>query len=573
MIRFYDLTKLELLDTSLLANKKLVSKDRLNNFVKFIESNIDYEITFDLNKILFYFKNNEKDSNINDIIYRYAYKIQGTDGIRGVVNTNNDVLCYFKNKTINSNFVYYYVISFISLLEKNNINTKNIAIATDGRELKKDSNLYFSIITILKSKNYNIHDLKIVPTPFLVYYSLKNNMPAIMLTASHNSFEYNGIKLFIDGKKLLPLGSKGEFSLTSILLKYLFVDNNNIGSYILVEKYLEDINIDKIKETYGSYKILIDSANGAFSNLASSYLIKKGFDIEVLADNIGKDLINNNFGITYLENQPQFINRDTNLPNSILKVFELSSKYKNILLITFDGDGDRVFISKYDSINDQIENFDGDAIAYSIISNSKDRGLFVTTIESDFSLSNQVKNTLNWEVQITTVGDRWLSTLYNDSNSFIASEKSGHIIMPKRIDDKVLLTGNGLYNALKALESNLISYKKGYLSKNSNRDINIDLFYRKSSLWIDIENIVETTFSFKKIENILYNDTDVLLMNFYDKEKEVGRFYVRKSGTEPKLVFSISLLDEYKEKGKTEFSNFMDKINLRIYKNKTGGII
>jgi phosphomannomutase len=524
-----------------------------------IEENLNYDLILDFNK----FNNlSEDELNTNDltsIINKCAYKIAGTDGVRALSSKDNVNKNYFKTfieeKKITPSFTKNYIKAFIELL---NPNIKEIAIAEDGRELLQNNNIKKAAIEAISEVGMEPKDLQIVPTPLLVAYSQDKNIPAIMITASHNPPQYNGIKLFINGRKLYPTSKIGEYQLTYNFLKNLNTKFNNSQNLInktvyplnTFEKVFYQVNWQNIKKTLNGTPLYLDFSNGAFSKIGQNYLHKQGIKTVNLACFLGEKNINEDCGVALLEDLPFSIVESK--IKSISRLLKDGKTYnKDLFAIVLDGDGDRAFILKYCAKTKKVFVYNGDILGYIIakgFSKTNKQGRFCLTIESDIALVPIIKKELDWKCNTVGVGDRWLIESIDEDIMFVGCERSGHVIIKNELFTPPLLSGNGLLTALLALGFGLSTYNFGFNRKITSYKYPLDKFYRGSLEWNKLENKI---INFKKFQfkpfSIKY-EYDVLLLKIFNKNnEEIGLIYVRKSGTEPKISISISTIKEYEE--------------------------
>jgi len=156
----------------------------------------------------------------------------GTDGIRGKVITstvqrsctNKNCIDYFlNNNAFTPELVELASFSFAKLLlDKNIVKTGDTAvIGNDGRDIVYDWVLNYSVRSGFTKAGLNVLDLGIVPTGIIPWKSLQlGHRAAACLTASHNPSNQNGIKFFIDGKKLVPENEIGDYALSAYMHNY-----------------------------------------------------------------------------------------------------------------------------------------------------------------------------------------------------------------------------------------------------------------------------------------------------------------------------------------------------------------
>ena len=595
------------------AAKQGISEEKVDNFCILMESQLNQHRVFDPARLIQTIQKSQGqvDDDVQLALRLSGWKFQGTDGVRGIVSTIRvsaseslqlfldkniitPVFCKLYAKAMGEMLKDYY--SDPELSSSENPFTSKIVFAEDGRDYYDRTGLKKSLIEGFNSLGISVEDLGILPTPGLAAYSYKHNLPGLMLTASHNPAEYNGIKIFIDGKKLFPEGAQGEY----LLSWYLFsltsdkdsdrkkTDNYSKPSLSVSTKnreYAERQILGSLSTAMSeesmyalkSVKIILDTANGAYTQTALKFFSQHNIEIIPLACNPGGKSINSNCGVGLLEQLDPVLSDTEKNPIIVKELFAAGrvSSTKKAFGIVLDGDGDRGFLLEYDPTLDCVHVYDGDALGYIIASgliknnvvayNSKLQ--FVSTVESDFALPAAVKDKLNIQNTIRCVGDRWLiSELSSEKPILVACERSGHVIIPCSIDEntkdttkKLLYTGNGLEAVLRALsflltssiendEPEQLTFTSGFRSSISIHNCERSLFYRDSQLWKEVAAIVSKVIPLKCIETLFIHEPDMLYFDLVEpKDKSVGRWYMRKSGTEPKISFNVSVLQSYSE--------------------------
>ena len=342
-----------------------------------------------------------------------------------------------------------------------------------------------------------------IPTPAVAM--LTKSMRAdlgIMITASHNKFEDNGLKIFDkDGNKLSDETELKIEELMNSSLEKSLINSESIGR----AKRLEDANaryVEFLKNTFpksqrlDGLKIVVDCANGASYISAPLILWELGAEVIEIGNSPDGFNINENCGST-----------DTRLLSE--KVIE----EKADIGIALDGDGDRIIISDE---NGHI--VDGDQILGLLSLDLKNRGQLLQNKVVGTSMTNKGLekkfNDHGIELVRTDVGDRYVKERMIQENLNIGGEQSGHIIMRDFTN-----TGDGMVVALQIL-SVLMSNKKNV-----------------SGLMKFFEPIPQ------KLINVQVHSRDILenekTNNFFSQIKEKvadqGRIIVRMSGTEPLL--------------------------------------
>ena len=342
-----------------------------------------------------------------------------------------------------------------------------------------------------------------IPTPAVAM--LTKSMRAdlgIMITASHNKFEDNGLKIFDkDGNKLSDETELKIEELMNSSLEKSLINSESIGR----AKRLEDANaryVEFLKNTFpksqrlDGLKIVMDCANGASYISAPLILWELGAEVIEIGNSPDGFNINENCGST-----------DTRL------LSERVIEEKADIGIALDGDGDRIIISDE---NGHI--VDGDQILGLLSLDLKNRGQLLQNKVVGTSMTNKGLekkfNDHGIELVRTDVGDRYVKERMIQENINIGGEQSGHIIMRDFTN-----TGDGLVVALQIL-SVLKSNKKNV-----------------SDLMKFFEPIPQKLINVKvDSRDILENEkTNNFFSQIEEKVADQGRIIVRMSGTEPLL--------------------------------------
>ena len=418
-----------------------------------------------------------------------ANKYFGTDGIRGTVNQGNITGEKFFKFGLAAGTYF-----------KNQKKNKQIAIIAKDTRLSGYT-LEPALVSGLVSGGMHVFTLGPLPTNGLAMLtrSMKANM-GIMITASHNPYYDNGLKLF--GPDGLKLSDKIEKKIEKLIdaknTKQLtnpkklgrvkrLEDGNNRYIKILKKNFPKNF---KLKGT----RIVLDCANGA-GYIAAPKLLKrlgaKVFSIGVKPNGLN---INDKYGSTYP-----------------YKIQSAVKKYKAHAGISFDGDADRIIMCDENS-----KIIDGDQIIAMLARRWKSKkilkGGVIGTLMSNYGLETFLKNA-KIKFFRSSVGDRYVKEKMKKFNFNLGGEQSGHIIL-----GKFATTGDGLMVALEVL----FSLRKGK---------------KASQLLNAFEPLPQI------LENVIVTDKNVInkekckiaikrankLMNGY------GRLLVRKSGTEPKI--------------------------------------
>ena len=430
-------------------------------------------------------------------------KYFGTDGIRGKVNVGN----------INGEKFFKFGLAAGTYF-KNFKKRKQLAIIAKDTRLSGYT-LEPALVSGLASTGMHIFTLGPLPTNGLAMLTreMRANM-GIMITASHNPFYDNGLKLFgPDGMKLSDIIEKKIESL---------IDSKTINQLAKPKilgrvKRLEDGNDQYLKILKNNFpknftlkgiKIVIDCANGAGYKSAPKILSDLGakvFEIGVSPNGLN---INKNCGSTH---------------PSIIKKFV--KKYKAHIGIALDGDADRVIMC-----DEKSKIIDGDQIIAMIAKRWKEKkilkGGVVGTLMSNYGLENFFKRE-KIKFLRANVGDRYVKEKMKKNKFNLGGEQSGHIIL-----GKFATTGDGLLVALEVL----FALRKG---KKASKLFDVYHSVPQKLINIDVKN--------KKIINSPQCKKAIRASISLIKNK--GRLLVRASGTESKIrimceTFDLSLMNK-----------------------------
>ena len=416
-------------------------------------------------------------------------KYFGTDGIRGAVNSKN----------INGDMFFKFGLASGTYF-KTQKKRKQIAIIAKDTRLSGYT-LEPALVSGLTSAGMHVYTLGPLPTNGLAMLtkSMKANM-GIMITASHNPYFDNGLKLF--GPDGLKLSDKIEKKIENLIDKKI-EKNLSKQKKLGRVKRLESGNKDYIKILKKNFpnnfnlkglRIIIDCANGAGYKAGPELLKSLGAKVFAIGVKPNGININKNCGSTF--------------PNKIKSAVK---KHKAHIGISLDGDADRIIMC-----DEKGNTIDGDQIIAALAVRWKKKkmlkGGVVGTLMSNYGLENFLKIQ---KIKFTraNVGDRYVKEKMQKKNFNFGGEQSGHIIL-----GKFATTGDGLLVALEVL----FSLRKGNKASN---------FFN----------------TFKKTPQILKNIEvkDKSIINKIDLKKSIkiavglmngqGRILVRKSGTESKI--------------------------------------
>ncbi|MET0027891.1 MAG: phosphoglucosamine mutase [Candidatus Thiodiazotropha sp.] len=283
----------------------------------------------------------------------------------------------------------------------------------------------------LTAAGVNITLLGPMPTPSVAYLTRTLHAQAgIVISASHNPYQDNGIKFFsADG---LKLPDRVELEIEAEMDKPLVtVDSSNLGraeKMAAEGRYIEFCKSTiPLKTRFKGMKIVVDCANGATYNIAPYVFDEMGADVVAIGNRPNGFNINDGVGSTHPEH----------LKKAVLE-------HGADVGIALDGDGDRLIM-----IDDQGNEVDGDEILY-IIARSRMRlgelkGAVVGTLMSNLGLEHALREH-GVVFERTNVGDRYIMERLAEKGWVLGGEQSGHIICLDRTT-----TGDGIISALQVL--------------------------------------------------------------------------------------------------------------------------
>lgn len=432
-------------------------------------------------------------------------RLFGTDGARGVANT--EITCELAMKIGRATAM---------VLSENTDNKLKIIIGTDTR--KSADMLSCALASGLCSVGADVIMLGVVPTPAVAYLVKKCGYDAgVMISASHNPYEYNGIKIFRSDGYKLP--DKVEDEIEAIILDEVRIPPVVIGEAVGSITYAENAVSDYVNhiastadKTFEGMKIALDCANGSASVTAERLFRKTGVEYEIINASPDGMNINNSCGSTHIEVLSSFVRENS---------FDAG--------FAFDGDADRVL-----AVDRNGNVIDGDMLMAVAAKYMKDKNklsgnTLVATVMSNMGLFEFCdKNGILCEK--TAVGDRYVLERMVEKGYCLGGEQSGHIIF---LDHST--TGDGQLSAVQIL--NII--------RNTGKSL--DELVSEVEIFPQVLKNVRVS-AFGKLR--LSEDDDIRLA-VEKAEKELGdsgRILVRASGTEP----LVRVMIEGRDKEKTE---------------------
>ena len=414
-------------------------------------------------------------------------KYFGTDGFRGEANMDLTVDHAFK---IGRYLGWYY-------------SQDHKAKVVIGKDTRRSSYMFESALCAgLTASGADAYLLHVTSTPSVSYIARADDFDCgIMISASHNPYHDNGIKL-INGD-----GEKMEESLLEGIEAYLdsdealpYAQGEAIGrtvDYAAGRNRYIGYLISLATRSYKNFKIGLDCANGSTWQMAKSVFDALGADTYVISNRPDGLNINVDCGSTHIGQLQKFV-----LDNGLDVGF------------AFDGDADRCL-----AVDEKGNVINGDHIMYVCAKYMQDKGMLgdskvVTTIMSNMGLYKAL-DSLGIGYEKTAVGDKYVAENMRQNGHIIGGEQSGHIIFGLHAN-----TGDGLLTAIKVMEC--ITETKEPLSVLAS---GMTMYPQK------LKNVVVTD----KDETLNCDEVKAAVKKVEADLGDEGRVVLRKSGTEPLL--------------------------------------
>ncbi len=430
-------------------------------------------------------------------------RLFGTDGARGIAN--KELTC---ETAMNIGRAAAMV-----LLDSDSKEKPTVLIGKDTR-LSCDM-LEGALLAGLCSVGANVVLLGVVPTPAVAYLVKKYNASAgVMISASHNTFDYNGIKIFsADGYKLPDaLEEKIESIVLDKKIPYLVPTGACLGRVTFAQNAVADYvhHVAESTDTdLSGLRIAVDCSNGSASATASSLFSQLGAECEILSSCPNGENINDKCGSTHIESLVEYV-KENNLDCGI----------------AVDGDADRCMA--VDELGNVV---DGDRIIAICAKDMNDRGVLKGSTAVGTVMTNMGFGIFCEENGIkfvsTSVGDRYVLENMLENGYNLGGEQSGHVIFKD-----YATTGDGQLTAVQLLSIVKRSGKK--LSELAQ----IMTQYPQTLINVEIPESNKVRFyTDKEIKEEIERVKDIL--------GDRGRILVRVSGTEP--LVRVMLEGEDKE--------------------------
>lgn len=423
-------------------------------------------------------------------------RLFGTDGIRGIANT--ELNCELAMK----------IGKAAAMVLTNNSRRRPLFVI--GMDTRISSGMLCNaLVAGLCSVGADVKVLGVVPTPAVAFLIGKYKADAgIMISASHNPAEFNGIKIFSgDGYKLPDaLEEQIENIIENNIINYKECVGGDVGNVTYTENackyYIEHLK-STVSNSLDGLKIAVDTANGAASEIAENLLTELGAQVYMLSNEPDGININENCGSTHMDNLKKYV-VENNLDAGV----------------AFDGDADRCLC-----VDEEGNEIDGDQIMAICAYDMKERGKLAknTVIGTIMTNLGFIKfcegNNMNFIA--TKVGDRFvLEEMLLEEYNF-GGEQSGHVIFRD-----FATTGDGELTAIQLLS--LMKRNKKKLSEL----VKVMKKFPQVSNNVNVTNQGKISFY---TNNIIKETIDELKKELGER----GRIVVRPSGTEPKIRIMV----------------------------------
>ncbi len=432
-------------------------------------------------------------------------KYFGTDGIRGIPGES------LKEEIVTKIF---------SSVEKI-LAPKSVAIILDTRE---SCEMITEWIVKGFSEEVSITNYGILPSGSMpILLETFNEDLGIIISASHNPSEYNGIKLIDkNGSKLdddLEIQIESELEKVSLPENNAKIKNSTKG-YDIYLQYLKNVNDFK----FDKFDLIIDAANGSAFKIIEDLLSAKNAQFNIISNNPDGKNINDNCGATFPENLQK------NISNGQVG-------------ISFDGDADRLIMVDE---NQQVVN--GDLLLTILSKYLSEKGnlngdFVVSTVMSNYGFKLAM-NDFGFKLIETPVGDKYVAEAMKKNNAKLGGEQSGHIILGDFLPvGDALLTCLLVLEALDYFDVSIADFREKYLMEYPQKLTNIELSKSLNDEELEFINQIALEMSIKL-------DLD-------------GRYLIRNSGTEPLLRVLVEArsqesMENFSEELLSKINNYLN---------------
>ena len=446
-------------------------------------------------------------------------RLFGTDGVRGVANKELTVELATQLGQVGAH-----------VLTENTHHRPKILVGCDTR--KSGDMLAMALMAGICAAGADAVYLGVLPTPAVAYLARQMKADAgVVISASHNPSEFNGIKFFNgEGFKLSDeLEDRMEEIIRNDLEEVARPTGYGVGSLTYAfdakEQYINFITASVPLDLSGM-KIVIDCANGASFYTSPKALKRLGADLIVLHDEPDGININKNCGSTHIESLKK-------------KVLETGARVG----LAFDGDADRLL-----AVDEKGELVDGDQLMAICGLYMREKGelkqnTIVATVMSNLGFYIMAEQQ-GLTIEQTAVGDRYVLELMKEKGYSLGGEQSGHIIF---LDENT--TGDGLLSAMHLLE--VMVHRKKPLSELAS-----------------VVNVLPQVLVNAKVSNkkkYKYEEDEEIVKAIKELEAKFdgkGRVLIRPSGTEP--LVRVMIEGQNQEELKKEATKLADFIMERL---------
>lgn len=369
-------------------------------------------------------------------------KLQGTDGIRGRITTNQSLKnehpldIYFKSNLLTPAFFERYAYAFGCLLLQSDLATANNSVIIGWDPRDKEGKFNQAAIVGIRKSGLNAIVVGTLPTPAIPLYMIESEAcGCIVLTASHNPSDQNGIKLFC-GHTALKFLPPDDIKLTEKIYQQSSISMESLDKRGEIQyreaeakeyfvRYCLDARNSWIdNDDFRDIVLVLDASNGAVAEVVKEIFSDLPFQEVVFTNMQGN--INENSGVADIEGLEAITRESVMNPGgrfskyqTLVTMFEKAtaikdeeSKSSKVVAFVFDGDGDRCFRLDYLPESDSLRVSSGDLLGvhqatYLKKQISLGNSLFINTVESDLNTAIAARN-LGFNPILTGVGDKWI---------------------------------------------------------------------------------------------------------------------------------------------------------------------
>lgn len=382
------------------------------------------------------------------------------------------------------------------------LNGTSVLLGRDTRE--SGTWLAEQVLAGARSAGLDVRDLGVVSTPMLSYLSGRTSSLGVMITASHNPYRDNGIKVFREGKKMF---ASEEGALEDVLNGLVPLPKAKTPGKVLlpIDAFGMYSSLYAGLLVPSPFAIALDLSHGADHEIGPKLFSRIARPLSLTGDAPDGKNINDGVGSTHIENLTRFV-KDT----------------RSDLGFAVDGDGDRLL-----AVDAEGRLYDGDFLLYVFACSLQEKGLLnhdtvVLTKMSNLGILKAFARK-GIRVELADVGDKYVLEALETNDFTLGGENSGHLI-----NRRILNTGDGLLNAAGLVR---ILAETGKTLRE---------------LTSDIVLYPDRLVNLRDVDKTLVNHPEVLaLVDAWRKRLgDEGKILVRASGTEPLIRVSVSARTE-----------------------------